>query len=121
MELHKQFYATLLEIHPKLKEDISRGIGNKKEAKLALRFLGAIAKNVDTLERIKFEFDVDEAVQVEADLLRLKVTIIELTEIISNNSEDQHEITKAYVFLDELFRVKRELMDWSGQHSSSGS
>ena len=52
MNIHDEFHSLLLKIHPKLKEDVSRGVGTPKEIQIALGFLEHIEKIIKELKRI---------------------------------------------------------------------
>lgn len=120
MKLHAHLYEALTKINDKYAEDIARGIerGHKDEieSKIALKFLEKIEAIIKELERIEFEFDTENQINIPADLKWMKVSASSLSELIAKRSTREEEIIRGFIFHDALFRKIKEVRNWAKEY-----
>src|SRR5271154_724365 len=99
MKLHAHLYETLAKINSKYSEDIARGIErgykNEVEHNIALRFLKEIETKIKELERIEFEFDTENKIDIPNDLKWMKVSVASIYELIAKKSASENHIIQS--------------------------
>lgn len=120
MKIHALFYETLGKISDKHAEDIGRGIerGHDREieSNIALSFLADIQEKIKELERVEFEFDVNDRINVPEDLKWMSVSAAALSELVAKRSVREEDIIKAFIFHEALFRKVAEVREWAKKY-----
>jgi hypothetical protein len=117
MKIHALFYEKLESITGTHAEGIVRGIerGHDREfeSKIALSSLADIQKTIKELERVEFEFDVHDRINVPQDLKWMSVAAAALSELVTKRSAHDEDVVRACIFHDALFTKIDEVRDWA--------
>jgi hypothetical protein len=123
MKIHALFYEKLDKITGTHAEGISRGIerghDSEFESKIALGSLADIQKAIKELERVEFEFDVDDRINVPEDLKWMSVSAAALSELVAKRSAQEYDIIRAFIFHDALFRKIDGVRDWAKEYKDA--